>query len=141
MGQCKIIFIATFTLIMLLILIEPYLINTLKSIFMLNMAIQCSPSCQLHFINSMPLNLPNMYLIYIQLHPSNCNSSDPMFSIRQIYVSIHPMHSIHRPTALHQFNALHLPKMCPHTSNALHSPFYGIWWILRKRESKMLCEH
>jgi len=84
---------------------------------MLNTAIQCSIA--LYQLNA--LNLPNMYLIYIQLHSSNCNSSIPIFSICQMYVPIHPMHSIHRLTALHQFNALHLPKMCPHTSHALPS--------------------
>ncbi len=78
--------------------------------------IQCTPSIdQLHFINS-------MLSIYPRCAP------------------IHPMHSIHRSTALHPFNALHLPKMYPQPSNALHSPFHGISWILRKRERKMLCE-
>jgi hypothetical protein len=137
------------------------------------------------------LNLPNMYLIYIQLHPSNCNSSNvlhlpnictyssnaphpstnctssiqcspftqyvppyiqctpsidqlhfinSMLSIYTRCAPIHPMHSIHPSTALHPFNALNLPKMCPQPSNALHSPFHGIWWILRKRERKILCE-
>jgi hypothetical protein len=90
-GKCKIIFIATFTWIMLVILIEPHLINTLKSIFMLNTAIQCSPSSiSLYQLNA--LNLANMYLIYIQLHPSNCNSS----------------------------NVLHSPNICTYSSNALH---------------------
>lgn len=108
-----------------------------------------------------------MYLIYIQLHPSNCNSSIPMFSICQIYVPIHPMHSIHdqlhfinsmlsiypkyapihpmhsihRSTALHPFNALHLPKMCPPVIQC--TPFTISWNLVdfkKERERGKCCE-
>jgi hypothetical protein len=56
------------------------------------------------------LNLPNMYLIYIQksIHPIAIHQFQ--CSPFAKYVPIHPTHSIHRPTALHQFNALHLPQ-------------------------------
>jgi hypothetical protein len=116
-GKCRIIFIATFTWIMLVILIEPYLIKNLKSIFMLNTAIQCSLSFQLHSpssnictYSSNALHPLTNYTSSIQCSPFTqdvppyiqCTPSidqlhfiHSMLSIYPRCTPSHPMHSIH----------------------------------------------
>jgi hypothetical protein len=84
------------------------------------------PSYPMLFIHSIALGQ------FSSLHPSKCNSS-----ISKMF--IHPMHSIHWPIALHQFQCPPFTQSVPQPSSALQSPIYGTWWVWERYREHVVC--